>query len=534
VIFEAAIKQGFEGIIAKLKDSTYESGKRSRNWLKIKATLSDEFVIGGYSQGSGSRAHTFGALLLGYHDDKGLLAYVGHVGTGFDEPTLVDLRKRLDALKTDQCPFAAMPPLNAPTTWVRPELVAEVKFTQWTQDGYLRTPVFMRLREDKAPTEVQRLEVVPSPDAAPEEATSGKVGRILEQLDSPAQNLTVEVDGHKISLTNLDKELWPATSHHHALTKRDLLVYLTRASPYILPHLRGRPLSLSRYPDGIYGEHFYQKHWTSPLPEFVETVRLPSEHSGPSEYLVCNNISTLLWLGQLANLEFHTWFSRTTGQGRHDSAPGDANDKGLSGSMGYPDFIIFDLDPYLYSGNESKGAEPELNPRAFSKACEVARWLKDVLDNLSLSAFVKTSGKTGLHIYVPIARRFDYRSVRSAAETISRYLLQQHPQDITLDWAVEKRAGKVFMDYNQNVQGKTLASAYSPRPTPEATVSVPLRWDELGKVYPTDFTILTTPRRIDEMGDLWANILEAKRDLRSLLQPPDTAGTKYADPRKSD
>jgi bifunctional non-homologous end joining protein LigD len=312
-------------------------------------------------------------------------------------------------------------------------------------------------------------------------------------------------------LTNLNKILWPAANGKEPLTKRHLLVYLASASPYFLPHLKDRPLTLSRYPDGIKGEHFWQKHWNNPIPDFIQTINIAEDEGTVRDYLVCRNLSTLIWLGQQANIEFHTWFSRIT------SDPEMTTKKDTGYLLDYPDFIVFDLDPYIYSGLEKAGDEPELNRKAFDKVCEVATWLKDVLDKLALKAFVKTSGKTGLHIYVPIVRNLDYKAVRSAAETIGRFVLQDHPSDVTMDWAVEKRNGKVFIDYNQNVRGKTLAAAYSPRPAPEATVSTPLRWEELGKVYPTDFTIMTVSRRLKEMGDLWSDILRAKRDVKEIL-----------------
>jgi bifunctional non-homologous end joining protein LigD len=183
----------------------------------------------------------------------------------------------------------------------------------------------------------------------------------------------------------------------------------------------------------------------------------------------------------------------------------------------YPDFVVFDLDPYIYSGKEAAGAEPELNPAAFRRTCQVALKLKEALDSLSFPSFVKTSGRTGLHIFVPVLRKLDFHGSHAAAETISRFLSQQHPSEVTVDWPVGKRTGKVFLDYNQNVRGKTLVSLYSPRPSPQATVSVPLRWDELDEVYPTDFTILTVPGRLAEMGDLWAGILNAKINLSKAL-----------------
>jgi len=508
-VYEAAVKNGLEGVVAKQVDSVYESGKRSLNWLKVKAMLSDEFVIGGYSVASGGRAQTFSSLLLGYYNSKGELIFAGHVGSGFDEKALGELKSRLDAIRTDHSPFSEVLRLNAPTTWVRPELVAEVKFSEWTQEGRLRIPVFIRLREDKSPDEIHRTEPVTVVDPPPR-ADRGGTDIILEQLKNPENAFFIEVEGNKISLNNLGKVLWPATADHPDFTKRDLLTYLTRVSPYLLPHLKDRPLTLSRYPDGIHGEHFYQKHWGHPTPDFVRKVNISEEKGSTSEYLVCDNLASLLWLGQVANIEFHTWFSRISA--KPDMAEGQSTDYLLD----YPDFIIFDLDPYIYSGQEPSGAEPELNRAGFSRGCEVALWLKETLDELDLNAFVKTSGKTGIHVYVPIKRRLNYKAVRSAAEIVGKFLVQKHPREITTEWAQEKRKGKVFVDYGQNVRGKTLASVYSPRPAPDATVSTPLRWEELGKVYPTDFTLTTLPGRLKETGDLWAGILSAKQDLNKL------------------
>ncbi|HXF50976.1 MAG TPA: non-homologous end-joining DNA ligase, partial [Dehalococcoidia bacterium] len=499
-------------------------GRRSAAWLKVKATRSEDFVVGGFTRGQGGRAETFGALLLGSFDDEGRLVYAGHVGSGFDERDLRDLRTRLDALETDVCPFTEPPPLNAPAVWTRPEVVVEVKFAERTRDGRLRAPVFLRVRDDK-PAEDVRVAVAEPPSPVAREpapaADRGLAEDVLEQLSSPKARLTLEVGPHRIPVTNLDKPLWPAVGGRRTLTKRDLLVYLARMAPYLLPHLRDRPLTLLRFPDGIAGERFYQKHWEQPLPPFVETVRLFSEHNeGDQEYLLCNNLPTLLWLGQVANLEFHPWLSRI------DPLP-DA--EGLSteftGSLeaiersvlNYPDFIVFDLDPFIYSGREAPGAEPELNREAFARTREVAWWLKELLDSLSLPAFVKTTGRTGLHVYVPIIRRLDFDAARAACETIGRFLARAHPGDITLEWAVRRRTRKVFVDYAQNVRGKTLASVYSPRALPEAPVSMPVRWDELDRVYPTDFTIETAPERVREAGDLWGGILDAKRDVLAAL-----------------
>ena len=333
---------------------------------------------------------------------------------------------------------------------------------------------------------------------------------MLAQMENKDSDFILEAEGRKVALTKLDKAIWPATKGNRAFTKRDLITYLIKVAPYLLPHLKDRPLSLSRFPNGIYGEHFFQKHY-KPVPEFVETVVLSAHDMPDQEYLLCNNLPTLLWLGQIADIELHSWFSRVVlGD---DLKIKIKKRKDPDYYANYPDFLIFDIDPYIYSGKEAAGEEPELNRAAFSKTCEVAIKVKETLDTLKCPAFVKTSGKTGLHMFIPILRDLDFHGIHTIAETLSNYLRQKYPDEITIDWAVEKRAGKVFLDYNQNVRGKTLASIYSPRPSPQANVSIPLKWDELGKVYPTDFTILNVPERLSKMGDLWANIMKYKIDM---------------------
>ncbi len=552
--YDGAISAGLEGVMAKKRDSVYESGRRSKAWLKVKGTQEDEFVVGGYSGGTGGRAKTFGSLLVGQYDDEGRLVYAGNVGTGFDDRTLAALLKRLESLKTDASPFDVMTPVTSrfgrpkdvPITWVTPELVARVKFAEWTNDGHLRAPSFLGLRDDKPPREVHRETVVPPPvlrepqderkdkpaaAAARKPAKSRNpsasaddpvVGDVVEQIEQKAEKFVLKVGDDKVSLSNLDKPLWQAWEKTRPLTKRDLLVYFARVSPYLLPHLHGRPITLTRYPNGIDAKHFYQKHWEGKLPPFVDPVTVWSEQfQKDQEYLLCNNLATLLWLGQLADIELHTWYSRADKEpdgARLPDYKGGGEEKFDHSRLNFPDFIVFDLDPYIYSGEEKKGAEPELNRKAFLKTCDVAYWLKDLLDSLSLSSFVKTTGKTGLHIYVPIVRHFDYDAVRSAAETVGRFLVRAHPKDITMEWSVPKRAGKIFFDHNQNVKGKTLASLYSPRPVGWAGVSMPLRWDELREIYPTHFTIQNACDRLAETGDLWSNILAEKHDLAGMLE----------------
>jgi bifunctional non-homologous end joining protein LigD len=391
--YEAAVAHGLEGLIAKQRQSRYETGRRSRHWLKVKATCSDEFVVGGFTRGTGARAGAFGALLLGQYDAEGRLLPVGHVGTGFDARALAALRRQLDVLRTDSCPFARRPALNAAATWVEPKLVAEVKFAERTRDGQLRTPVFVGLREDKRPADVRPAAVVPAPpDAAPGDpppppAAGGPVAAVLEQLAGAERNLALTVEGHALRLTNLDRVLWPAAKGRPHLTKRDLLIYLARVSPYLLPHLRDRPLTLIRYPRGIAGERFFQQHAAPGWPEFVRTVCLYSEQNrADREYVVCNDLATLLWLGQIAGLEIHAWLSRTSGAPDAEHLPTRCHGSAAQIDrcvLNYPDFLVFDLDPYLYSGREARGAEPELHREAFAAVCEVTLALKDILDGLA-------------------------------------------------------------------------------------------------------------------------------------------------------
>ena len=543
-LFEAVRQTGLEGFVAKERSSTYEPSVRSRHWLKAKHTQSQEFVVGAYTQGLGERGSTFGALIIGYNSDSDL-TYCGAVGSGFDRAMLEALTEELRSLETAEPPFANPEAVDEQSPrWVRPELVATVRFHRWTEDGRLRAPVFVGLRPETDPASVSR----ESPDAeAPKTVVpakslprtrygagtqGGREGRhtaerpdsarsLLEQLDAGGDSLDLNVEGHRVRVTNLSKPLWPADGEHRVVTKGDMVRYYAAIAPLLLPHLADRPMTLTRYPNGIDGGSFYQKHVEDP-PPFVNTVEIYSSHNeGDSSYITVDNLATLVWLAQLADIELHPWSSRTVGEpdAAHLPAVFHGSREVLeSSALNYPDFIVFDLDPYIYSGREKTGDEPELNRAAFASTRTVALALRQVLDQLSLSSFIKTSGKTGLHIYVPIVRQYDYRAVRKVCETIGGFLLRQRPRDVTMEWSVEKRTGKVFFDHNQNSRGKNMASIYSLRPLPGAPVSTPVRWDELERVYPTDFTIDTVPERVEAMGDLWAGILESKHDLNRLVE----------------
>ena len=318
--YEAAVAFGFEGVVAKRRDGAYLDGRRSRQWLKVKARRSADFVVGGWRAGEGARAGSFGALLLGAYDEDGALRYAGRVGSGFSDRSLEELRPRLDALAAEADPFADAPPEPGRLTFVRPELVAEVEFANWTSDGRLRAPVFLRLRDDKPPSEVLRADAIAS--ASPPAATTPEAAdhagdaaaAVLDQLEREGQATHLDVIGVELAVSNLDKVLWPETAEQRALTKRDLLRYLATVSPWLLPHLRDRPLTLTRYPNGIEGGSFYQKHYDRP-PPFVETVRVYTDSAnGDQQAILCNNLPTLLWLGQLADLELHVSLARVSPQ----------------------------------------------------------------------------------------------------------------------------------------------------------------------------------------------------------------------------
>ncbi len=526
-LYAAAVDRGFEGIVSKRKDSIYVPGKRTSAWQKIKAVQSAEFVVGGYTKGKGAR-EPLGALLLGYWDKKKDLRYVGHVGSGLDEKTFADLRARVAKLTRKTPPFAEKPDLHRPTTWVEPKLVAEVNFASFTPDGNLRAPVFLRLRDDIKPGDVRS-----GPEQIGKANGGGRANRssrtrdrapsqddidsALEQLEQKPNRLDLDIGGAKVRLTNLDREYWPGDKKVKPVTKRDLLRYLAGVSPYMLPHLQDRPLTMIRMPEGINGERFFQKHWSQAKPDYVDSVTVFSEHKDERhDYVVANNLPTLLWLGQVGTLEFHVWHSRYTPgpDTRAQTEDFSSSIEALESSvLNYPDYLVFDIDPYIYSGKEAKGAEPELNKKGFAMGRRVAFWLRELLREMTLDAVVKTSGKTGLHVFVPIERTVNFDEARKICEMVGRHVVREHPKDITMEWSVPKRTGKIFIDYNMNVRGKTLNSAYSPRGVPGAPVSMPLTWEELEAAEPTDFTIANALQRLSKTGDRWRDVFTTKYSL---------------------
>jgi bifunctional non-homologous end joining protein LigD len=496
-LFESAVEKGLEGIIAKYKYGKYWQGARSSAWLKVKGVMTQDCVVIGYTRGEGNREGYFGSLILAaYH--KGRLRFIGHSGSGFGFDQLQETFATMQKLRADVCPVQPVPVTNREPVWLRPQLVAEVKFNGWTKDGIMRAPIFVRFREDKPPGECT-----------------------IEQARDTDQVVSEPPAGEKFG--NLGKVFFPSTPRHKELTKKDLIAYYESVSKYLVSHLHDRPLSLKRYPDGIGGKSFYHKNWSQARPDYAKTIQVFSEtRGGIINYLMCNNKETLRWLANLGCIEMHPWYSRVRDFAACSSAAAEGDSPGALDEdrcgLGTPDFVVFDLDPYIYSGREVKGEEPEYNAKGFEAAVDVALDLKELLDSLRIESYVKTSGKTGLHIFVPGAPIYTYDQTRSFAEIIGRMLDRKRPDRITMDWDVSKRKGRVFFDHNQNARGKTLASIFSVRPTPAATVSMPVAWKALPGVKPTDFTMLNVPGLLAKKGDPWQGIMEKGQDLERILE----------------
>lgn len=489
---------GLEGIMAKRKSSVYREGVRSRDWLKIKNIKTQDCVVIGYTKGIGNRINLFGSLLLAVYCTKdSKYRFVGHTGSSFDFKLLNKVYSMLQEIRIDSMPIDHLPYMNRQTTWVKPLLVAEVKFNEWTKDGIMRAPLFLRFREDKRPIECTT------------EGDNPTEGNLKHKNKEQSQNTT------QAKISNPNKIYWPKTRDHTALAKKDLIKYYELISPLILPHLKDRPLSLSRYPDGIYGKSFFHKNWSQSKPDFVMTAQVHSkERNDNINYLVCNNRESLLWIANLGCIEMHPWYSRINEMDSCNSSSLLYEEKcGLN----FPDFIVFDLDPYIYSGKEKKGQEPEYNRVGFSAAVELALDLYDLLRELKISSYVKTSGKSGLHVYVPILNNYPYEQTRNFSQIIAKILISKFPKKVTTEWSTSKRKGKVFFDYNQNSRGKTLASVYSLRPTAEATVSMPIEWKKLDSILPIDFTISSVPQLALKNNDIWAGVLTKKQNISEII-----------------
>lgn len=510
-ILASSKELNLEGIVAKHTDSIYREGIRSRDWLKIKNTKTQDCVIIGYTEGLGSRVNHFGSLVLAvYCPGEKKLKFAGHAGTGFNDHLLSEIYSRVRQLETRARPVDIVPYLNRATKWLKPILIAEVKFDEWTPDGILRAPVFLRLREDKKPEEC----VIEADNPIKNLSQIGNEPKYTKPMGATASQNNKPIYMDKLAVTNTNKVYWKATKNHRAFLKGDLIDYYEKISGFILPYLEDRPISLSRYPNGIEGKSFYQKEWDQKKPDFVTSAKISSEHRGESiNYIICNNKETLLWIANLGCIEMHPWFSRINDFGSCNSSTKLYEEKcGLN----FPDFIVFDLDPYIYSGKEKKGEEPQYNVAGFKAAVNVAHELKDTFKDLKIKSYLKTSGKSGIHIYVPVANIYTYEQTKRFAEAIAKTMANKLPKKLTLEWSTLKRKGKVFFDYNQNARGKTIASVYSLRLTADANVSMPIDWEKIDDVLPTDFTIINAPDIIPKQG-AWEGILSDKQDIGKLI-----------------
>lgn len=484
--------EGWEGLIVKDAQSPYQSGRRSPAWRKRKMVRQEEFVVGGWTEPRQSRHH-FGALLLGVYDSPGQLTYVGHTGTGFDQAELERVWKLLESRETDRSPFASPFKTNEPAHWVRPDLVAQVRFTEWTDDHKLRHPVYLGLRDDKRAPEVRRergarrninhgdTEITENMGVEKKDGSKSSVISALSALEDARRDGTIELpDGLRLGVTNLHKVFWPRAG----LTKGDLLRYYTRVAPFILPAVADRPLVMKRFPNGVGAPAFYQQRSRQENPPpGVRVETLPDDLDPIGEpdarRFVGGSLITLLYMTQLAAISQDPWFSRV-------QTPLDA------------DYVALDLDP----GDETP----------FDRVQDVARWVRDELASLGVPGVPKTSGSSGLHVYIPLPPGTSYESGVLFCQILATLIAARHPKVATVERKVKARGrGTVYIDYLQNILGKTLATAYSARASESAGVSTPLAWTELdSKIDPRDFTILTAPQRFEKTGDLWARLRTAK------------------------
>ncbi len=491
LLFSEAGKVGFEGIIAKRISSPYVE-KRSNNWLKIKISHSQEVIIAGYTEPRGAREY-FGALILGVHD-QGVLKFAGHVGTGFDDATLKDLYDIMQPVRSDKCPFADEPKTNEPATWIKPELVCEVKFVQWTDEGILRQPVFLGLRTDKHPAEIVREEA-----REVDNLVESNPSIAVKQHGVPADEVfgrrelegdqVVNVDGVDVTLTHLDKIYWPGDG----ITKGELLRYYYRVHKTIVPHLTGRPIILKRYHDGIEGESFFQ-HNLKDAPDFVRRVPV-HEDTSVVNYATIDSTASLLYIVNLGCIAQNPFSSRAE-------------------TLDKPNWIVIDLDP---------------EEAPFDSVCEVGMVVKGILDEIGLVGYPKTSGSRGLHVYVPIENVYTQEQAREFGRVIAAVTAARRPDIATIKRIKKDRTSEqVYVDIIQNGPGKSLAGAYSVRAVPGATVSTPLTWDEVAsKPDKMQYTMQTALERIENHGDLFKEVLTRKQHLAEALEMLEGMGDKH-------
>ncbi len=490
--FKEAQEKKIEGIMAKKADSPYRTGKRSSEWLKIKTHLRQEVVIGGFTEPKGKRKH-IGALVLGvYEGDR--LVYVGQSGSGFNTKSLEALKARLDPLVQEASPFADKVDPNAPVQWVKPQLIAEISFAEWTADGLMRQAIFEGLREDKKPKEVVREKSMHTAEAVKEaEGKKAKKRREHEEAAAKDKNKTERnIEGQPVLLSSLDKLYWPA----EGITKGDLIDYYQSISGVLMPYLQDRAQSLFRYPNGTTKPGFVQKDIPH-TPEWVRTIKLTAASTGEEvEYLVCDNKATLAYMNNLGCIQLNPWNSRVA-------------------SLDKPDYMVIDLDP---------------GENTYDEVVEVALVTKAVLDKAGATAFAKTSGATGMHIFVPLGAQYTFDESRHFAHLVAQLVHEQLPKLTSLERSPKERRKLVYLDFLQNSIGQTIASVYTARPIPGAPVSTPLLWEEIKPgLSPKAFTIQNIPARLKEKGDLFKGVLGKGVDLAQCLQnlaQPQGSGAK--------
>jgi bifunctional non-homologous end joining protein LigD len=451
---------GLEGLVAKRADSPYVGG-RSSDWVKLRLEKTGDFAIVGYTAPKRGRVGV-GALHLAVHDGESL-RYAGRVGTGLSDAQLDEIRGELDAHRQKAPPFAGPAPGGGDHVWAQPTRVCEVRFKEWTDDGYLRHPVFLRFRDDK------RIEECEPPAS-------------IESLDAPPPPPPPPPVEKTVPFTNLDKVFWPDEKY----TKGDLIEFYRGVAPWLLHYLRDRPVVLTRYPDGITGKSFFQKDAPGFAPDWLRTERMWSEHASREiDYFICDDTESLLYLINLGTIPLHIWGSRVS-------------------TLERPDWCIIDLDP--------KGAP-------FTDVVKVARAVRELCDEIGMPAYPKTSGSTGLHVMLPLGRACTFEQCRTIGELLSRVITERVPEIATIQRVIGKRGGKVYLDYLQNGHGKLLASPLSARPVPGATVSTPLRWSEVNaRLDPSKFTIKTVPARMRKLDtDPIAHVVDEAPDLAAIL-----------------
>jgi len=488
-LFELAKEKGLEGIVGKLARSAYTS-TRSASWVKFKVTQELDAVVGGWTAPRGSREH-FGALLLGLYDGK-LLRYIGSVGTGFNEKTQRAVYEQVKKLEQDRCPFDRVPETQEKSCWTSPALVARIKYANWTDERRLRAPVFLGLLPDHDPTDCRAETEAPASAPSVVNAAPAIAGRVVtspeaiekELFHGRAENINVEIDGQPLQFTNLNKVYFPESGS----TKRNLLAYYYQVADYVLPFLKGRPLVLRRYPNGIAEKSFFQKDAPESAPKWLRTIAVRhEERPGETHYFVGGDRATLLYLTNLGCIDHNPWASRID-------------------DLDHPDYVFFDLDP-------SDGTE-------FDTVVGIARAIHQKIEALGLTVYLKTSGATGFHMYLPVERGYTYEHVRTFADIVGRLVAAEHPGEVTAERTVGKRPrGTVLIDAYQNASGRPLAAAYTVRAFPKAPVSTPIALSELRQgLRPERLNIKTILPRLKKHGDLWADFFNRRQRLEEAVE----------------